>query len=631
MARWNQAKAALALWTLTFLCCATALGAAGGPPPASTDPITIVPADSLFCVRINNLTGTMGKIDQFLTGVSPVGVSMIVPAQLTKFLGGTEPKGINMSGSFAIFGPLPGGDTPNLKRMGVLVPMSDYKQFTEGNPNVAPPDAQGISTIGGKEQPMFVATNVPGYTLVTLPDNRQALIETKKLIAGPATTSLAKRLSPDELKRAQDSPVWAYANIQTVSKMYGPTIQAKLQEAKKMMEQMQAQGQAGQTAAAMDMNIGMLNTLMQELQSASLTLDPGATAIRAGFVATALPNTEMAKILQGAAGTPDKKFMQYLENGAVMNFVFSMDPATWNRFNNFYFDMIAKLTGKSASSEDIAKLKKWSTDATNALTGTVAGSFSADTKSKPPFRLQYVAGLKDPQAFYRSLEQAPAMLESGLFADLMKQSGVAIKCELNRKVETYKDVPIDVVRVGISPTDPNSPQSKMLALFLGQGIEARLAVVNNLLVYAVAGDPAAGIRKLIDQVKSGSTQPVPSEVQAAMQLIPGSEKASFFATYNYLRVLQMVAAIMPMPIPQTPVQSQSDIAIAGKMAGGSLNVELALPKQHLMEIMQIFMQMQQQAQPQVQPQEQPQGQPRKQPQGQPQKQSQPQPQRPGQT
>ena len=63
---------------------------------------------------------------------------MLVPMQLAKFLGGTEPKGINLSGSFAMFGPLPGGDKPDLKRIAVLVPVSDYKQFTEGNPNVTP-------------------------------------------------------------------------------------------------------------------------------------------------------------------------------------------------------------------------------------------------------------------------------------------------------------------------------------------------------------------------------------------------------------------------------------------------------------------------------------------------------------
>ena len=364
----------------------------------------------------------------------------------------------------------------------------------------------------------------------------------------------------------------------------------------------------------MDMNIGMLNTLMQELQSVSLVLDPTPAAIRAGFVATAMPNTQAAKVLQGAAGAPDKKFMQYLENGAIINIIMSIDPATWNTINNFYFDMIAKSIGKSASSEDIAKLKKWSADATNALTGTVAGSFSADVKSKPPFRLQYVAGLKDPQAFYRALEQASAMTESGVFADLMKQSGLAIKFELKRKAETYKDVPIDIVRVGLTPTDPNSQQAKMLAGILGTGIEAQLAVVNNLLVYAVAGDPAAGVRKLIDQVKSGSTQPAPSEVKAAMDLIPGAEKANFFMTYNLLRLFQMIAAFMPMPMPQTTVQSQNSIAIAGRMTGGNLGIDLALPKQHLMEIVGIFMQMQQQKMQEQQQQSQPPTQPEPQPQ-----------------
>lgn len=600
MARLSRARLAVVLWTLAFLCGATAVGAQSGSQPASADPLSVIPADSLVCLRINNLAGTLGKIDQFAAGVSPipVSVSALVPMQLAKFLGGTEPKGINMAGSFAIFWPLPGGDTPNPQRLGVLVPVSDYKQFTQGNANVIPPDAQGIAAIGPKEQPMLVATDVSGFALVTPSANRQALIETKKLMSGAGAAALAKRLSPDEQKRAQNAPLWVYANIQTVSKMFGPAIQAKLQEAKKMVEQMQP-GQG----AAMDMNAGMLNTLMQELQSASLTLDPTATAIRAGFVATAMPNTPTAKTLQGSPRTLDKKFMAYLENGAIMNMIMSIDPATWIAINDFYFNMMGKAAGKIASDEEIAKLKKWSTEATNALTGTVALSFSADTKSKPPFRAQYAAGLKDAQAFNRALDQVPAMFDSGLMADFMKETGATVKFELKRKVETYKDVPVDAMHIAINPTDPNSDQSKMLTAMLGQGIDIRLAVVNNLLVYAIGSDPTAGVHKLIDQAKGGA-QTVPSEVQTAMQLIPGSEKGNFFATYNYLRAFPMITAIMPVPLPQISAQSQSDIALAGKMTGGNLNVDMALPKQHLIEIVSAFMQLQQQMQQQQQPQDQ---------------------------
>jgi hypothetical protein len=620
MARLSQAKVALVFWTSLFLFCAIGAGAAGGPESASTDPITVIPADSLFCVRINNLSGVATRIDQFLTGISakPVNVSALVPAQLGGLLGSPEAKGINLSGSFAVFGPLPGGDVPDVTRIAVLIPVSDYKQFLEGNPNVAPPDAEGISAIGPKEQPMFAATNMAGYVLATSANNRQPLIEMKKLLAGPGATGLAKRLSPEELKRAQTSPVWAYANIQTVSKMFGPMIQAMLQQATKGMQEMQGQAVPGQAGAVMDMYTGMLNAMMQQTQFVSLSLDPSADSIRAGFVTAAVPNTEMAKILQGDSQTPDKKFLPYLENGAVMNIIMSMDPAAWNRVNNFYFDLLAKLSGPNASGENISKLKRLTTDATNALTGTLAGSFSVDAKAKPPFRLQYVLGMKDPQAFYRVLEEALAMLESGPIADLMKQSGMALKFELKRKVETYKDVPIDAFKISINPTDPNSQQTKMFTTMFGNVIEGRLAVVNNLLVYAIAGDPATGVRKLVDQAKGGGTQAVPSEVQAAMQLIPGSEKACFFATYNYLRVLQMVTAIMPMPMPQTPVQSQSNIAIAGKATGGSLSIELAVPKQHVKEITNVFMQMQQQ-QPKMQ--EQQPEQPKQKPsQGQPQRQ-----------
>jgi len=600
MARLSQAKNTFLLWTLVLAFSAVGFGAADGTGPASGDPLSVIPADSLFCLRINKVSTTLGQVDQFLTGVSPVpmNVSLLAPMQLGKLLGSAEPKGINMAGDFAVFGLLPGGETPNPSRIGVLVPVSDYDQFTKGNPNVTPPDAQGISRIGEGEQKMFAAVKVGSYALVTVASNQQALLEMKKWTSGAGVTPLSQRLSPEELKRSSSSPVWAYANVQTASKMFGPMIQTKLQEARKGMEEAQKQGQPmpGQTAAMMDMYAGTVNVLMQGTQFVSLSLDPTATAIRMGFVTGAVPNSEMAKVLQGDSAAPDKKFLQYLENGAIMNLIVAINPASWNRLNNFYIDLLAKFTGKDPASEEVRNLKKLTTDATNTLTGTLAASFSMDLNAKPPFKGQEVVGIKDPQAFYRVLDETPKMLESGVVADLMKNFGMKFTFELKRKAETYKDVPIDAIKLGMEMADPNSPEGKMMAAMYGQGMEGRFAIVNNLLLYTVGQDAGPLVRKLIDQVKGGGTQAVPSEVQAAMQLIPGSEKAGFFATYNYLRVLQMVTAIMPLPIPRTAVQSQSNIAIAGKAANGSLRIDLVLPKQHLVEIMTVFMQMQQQQQ-----------------------------------
>ncbi|MHC4528267.1 MAG: hypothetical protein ACYS29_10350, partial [Planctomycetota bacterium] len=64
-----------------------------------------VPADSLFCVRVNNFDYTLNQLDQFLAGVSPMpmGLSMLARAQMAQLLGNPELTGVNMGGSFALF------------------------------------------------------------------------------------------------------------------------------------------------------------------------------------------------------------------------------------------------------------------------------------------------------------------------------------------------------------------------------------------------------------------------------------------------------------------------------------------------------------------------------------------------
>jgi hypothetical protein len=53
-------------------------------------------------------------------------------------------------------------------------------------------------------------------------------------------------------------------------------------------------------------------------------------------------------------------------------------------------------------------------------------------------------------------------------------------------------------------------------------------------------------------------------------------------------------AFMPMPMPQVDVPTQSNLAIAGTIGNGKLLLNLAIPKQHVLEVMQIVMRMQQQ-------------------------------------
>lgn len=596
MTRVNRRTIGCAVWAGLIAACW--LSPVGAAQPAAGDPLQTIPPESLFCIKINNLNATLGQVDQFLTGIAPFGVSMLVQSQFARVLGSPDPNSIDLAGRFAVFGPLPGGESPDLKRIGILVPVSDYRKFVESNPNVTAPDAQGLSRIGPEGQPWLIAAAAGGHALLTSAAGQQALTEMKSWMPR-GTTSLAQRLSAEELKRATGSPVWAYVNMQTVAKTFGPMIQAKIQQAKEGLKQMQQQGgpMAGQTDAMVDMYTGVLDTLMRETQSVSLVLDPGASAIRTALAVAAVPDTDMGKTLSiDSSQQSPPNLLGYLENGAIMNLVATPSPALVRATTLQRVELFAAIAGQTLSQQDVARMKKLATDSAEAFAGPMAMSFSANLQSKPPLRIKYVAALRDSQKLNNVLDQANKMMSEPAFVDLLQKFGMKMRFDLRRKVETYKEVPIDAIHIALEPVDANAPQGQAIAMMFGGGLDLRLAVVNNLFLYSLSAEPQKAIQALIDQAKAGGSAQAPSEVQAAMQLLPETKQAEFFGTYNYARAIQMAMAFMPMPMPQAAVTTQSNIAFAGDIGGGRLLFNAAVPKQHVLELMQIFMQMQQKMQ-----------------------------------
>jgi hypothetical protein len=55
----------------------------------------------------------------------------------------------------------------------------------------------------------------------------------------------------------------------------------------------------------------------------------------------------------------------------------------------------------------------------------------------------------------------------------------------------------------------------------------------------------------------------------------------------------MMTAMVPVPIPQMDISTKSNIVFAGKAGNGKMVVDIALPKEHLTEIMAAFQTMQQ--------------------------------------
>ena len=88
-----------------------------------------------------------------------------------------------------------------------------------------------------------------------------------------------------------------------------------------------------------------------------------------------------------------------------------------------------------------------------------------------------------------------------------------------------------------------------------------------------------------------------SEMKAALSLLPQLNKADFFVTFNVLRFIKMVTSIVPIPIPPMEIQTKNNIVVAGNVAENRMVVNIAVPKQHLTEIMATFMALQQKNRP----------------------------------
>ena len=614
---------------------------------AGDDLLAMVPAESLFCVRINNLDQTLAQIDQFLAGVYPTPVSMFVKAQFAEMLGDPALKGVNTNGSFAVFGTIAPGQQVGEEFKSFLIPVTDYKQFISENPKVSAPDANGVSKITGGNG---LIIQVGNYALFKSPKSYDKLVAIAKSLSAAQSAGLASVLDAGQAKQAAQAPVWAYVNMQVVSKAFGPMLRDQIEQMKKMpaggnwdmqaqiekleqmrnelaqsqpdnkqalnmldqqieeMKKMSKQSQGLQTsqsvARMMDAYAAILETLMKETQSVSVAVDPKPDVLTVGVTVSAVPGTEMAKMFSaGSSASQENRLLVYLEDGAAMNFAGKLNTPFWKELNVKAIDLFAAMMREGMSAEDIAKMKALVEESMGCFGGPMAGAFFIDAKSKPPFALKYIVAIKDNQSLNKVIEEAAAVINTGAVANFYKDMGFETSFTLKRGQDRYKDISIAAAQFVIKSTEPNSPQGQMINAMYGPGIDYRWATVDGLWVCAAGGDVDSGIRKLIDQVKAGEPKQMSSELKAALALLPAADKADFVTTFNVLRMLKMVWAFTPMAaaMPQMDIPTKSSVVFAGSIAGGKMTIDVALPKEHLMEIMDVFQKMQQQ---QIQMQEQ---------------------------
>jgi hypothetical protein len=302
-------------------------------------------------------------------------------------------------------------------------------------------------------------------------------------------------------------------------------------------------------------------------------------------------------LVSDASADRKNNLLNYLEDGAMMNFGVTVNKYFWKEFNLKGIDLLAVMAGESMNAEDIEKMKALITDGIDCLGGPMACSVSIDTKNKPPFIAKYVIAVKDKNKFNQLIENSMQLFTTSGILDFYKNLGIETSFEIQHGVDSYKNISIDSAKFMMKSTDTASPQGQMINSMYGGGFDYRWGIVDGLCVLTIGSNADSSIRELIDQIKAHRTQ-MGSEVKAALALLPEAEKADFVVTYNVLRWLKIAGSMTVMPIPmpmlQTDIPTKSNIALAGKAGNGKMVVDIALPKEHLKEMMTAVLMMQQQ-------------------------------------
>jgi hypothetical protein len=581
--------------------------------PESDQLLKSIPGDALFCVRINNFNNSLGQMDQFLTGISPVGVSMLIKAQLTNLLGSPQLAGLNMDGSFAAFGtilssrdPMPAG-MPNVF-IGVLAPVSNYKQFIDGISSKTPADANGIVKVLSLGNPVILVTQYGNYALCAWANEYDNLMRYKSLMnvgtgAAPKTQLLRSAMGSPEARQAVTEPFWMYANIQQVSKAFGPLISSGIAGIKATLQNIPATNTGMSPEGLqniMNMYVNIIETILKEVKSVSLSMNPTPTVLNLTKMTTAVPGTEIAKMLATNPVSEQNNLLPYLEDDAMMNVAFMLNSPFLKQAIDLEVNLISVMSGKSADSEELQKMKSIADNMTETVKGPAVYTISVDPNMTPPFKGNYIIAVKDTEKFQKLMNESIQMMTTMGFLDIYKSMGLEANFNISKNVETYKGVTIDSAKLSMKFTEANTPQAQMLDKMYGGGFEYRWGMVKDLFAITIGTDAEASMHKLIDKIQAGgATQQLAPEIKNALSLVPGAEKADFFATFNLLRVFRMISGIMttalPAPFPSINVQSSSNFVVDGKASDGILTVHVALPKEHLQEIMRAIITIQQEA------------------------------------
>ena len=566
----------------------------GGPSP-----LQIIPSESLFCVQINNLDQTGDAISAFLAGVAPEDwdAKEEMLSGLGEMLGKGKPKAIRTNAAFALFGVnLPTQEQEanpfgNLL-IGALVPVRKYENFVAKNQNIGEPDDDGISTIMVGETKRGLALQVRRYAVICGPNDHEKLLQFKTMINRKGR-KLFGTLDEDEKELSRTAAIWAHANMQQVSKVFGPMVFNGLQQMKAVIKKAQESGEgpAIDPEAVIGFYSDIIKILLEGTDRVSIGITPSAEVCRFTMQSQAVEGTFLAQMFAAApAGIDIGELLGYLDNGAFLNLAGKVDREGIKLAYLKMFELISKLASDVVSEEEMEKIKVLTNKYIDTLGDGLAFSMKSGPKNANPFSFKYVMEVRDEKAFEQVIEEQLKLMKGGLFTKFYQGFGLDMKIQIKHEEDEYQGVKIGSALLLFQMGKEDSQENKMLKSIWGEGMEYTWAILGGYCVYAIGGNCDETIRKLIDQIKVGGPQEMASEINMAVEIFNPDESREydFGGTCNVVRMLNLMSSFISASggpkIEPLNMPTATNIVFAGWSADSKLTVETVLPKQHLLEV-----------------------------------------------
>lgn len=299
-------------------------------------------------------------------------------------------------------------------------------------------------------------------------------------------------------------PITLDVNVEALAAQFGPMAELKIQETvdsivafQALAQQQDAQamppGGAADVAKILEMEMRGLYNVVSEIRTLRLSFDMTPQGLRIDKTVTAMPGTNLAKLMAAPRPKADETVAAIAPGDSVMRFAApSINSSAMMEF--FESEMKAVAEAMQLPGDEIKGVMEMMA-ASKAIYGSAMGG-SMMPIGGPMTDGSWAVRIEDPAAALAFLEELPGIFEeSGMF-QFYEDLGMSMELGFQSDVSEYDGVSIHEMSVSVNL--PQMSQDPMMAMM--KDVKYHIACVDDILVYAI-GDQS--VEKLIDAAKTG--------------------------------------------------------------------------------------------------------------------------------